>query len=115
MDGDRGRVVLDPASTEFPGLVMPAPSASEKSPSMTSGVVSCAFGPAVLELFPQIEVSHDYIRRCMDFMCILRLLREGEMLKTVLEDLCLGSGYHLFESNERARRALRLQTLSHWD
>jgi large subunit ribosomal protein L5 len=48
-----------PRVREFPGLVMPAPSASDKSTSMTSGVVSCGFGPDVLELFPQIEVNQD--------------------------------------------------------
>jgi large subunit ribosomal protein L5 len=48
-----------PRVREFPGLVMPTPSASEKSTSMTSGVVSCGFGPDVLELFPQIEVNQD--------------------------------------------------------
>jgi len=48
-----------PRVREFPGLVMPAPSASHKSTSMTSGVVSCGFGSAVLELFPQIEVNQD--------------------------------------------------------
>jgi len=56
-----------PRVREFPGLVMPAPSASEKSPSMTSGVVSCAFGPAVLELFPQIEVNQDLYSKMHGF------------------------------------------------
>jgi large subunit ribosomal protein L5 len=44
---------------EFPGLIMPAPSASAKSTSMMSSVVGCGFGSAVLELFPQIEVNQD--------------------------------------------------------
>ena len=98
-----------PGVREFPGLVIPAPSASEKSPSMTSGVVSCAFGPAVLELFPKLKSSRIYTRGCMGFMCILSLQREGRMLQIVLGHLYLSSRYPLFESNERARRALRLK------
>ena len=56
-----------PRVREFPGLVMPAPSASDKSPSMTSGVVSCGFGPDVLELFPQIEVNQDLYAKMHGF------------------------------------------------
>ena len=56
-----------PRVREFPGLVMPAPSASEKSTSMTSGVVSCGFGPDVLELFPQIEVNQDLYAKIHGF------------------------------------------------
>ena len=56
-----------PRVREFPGLVMPAPSVSEKSTSMTSGVVSCGFGPAVLELFPQVEVNQDLYTKMHGF------------------------------------------------
>ena len=56
-----------PRIREFPGLVMPAPSASNKSPSMTSGVVSCGFGMDVLELFPQVEVNQDLYSKMHGF------------------------------------------------
>ena len=56
-----------PRVREFPGLVMPAPSASNKSPSMTSGVVSCGFGMDVLELFPQVEVNQDLYSKMHGF------------------------------------------------
>ena len=56
-----------PRVREFPGLVMPAPSASNKSPSMTSGVVSCGFGIDVLELFPQVEVNQDLYTKMHGF------------------------------------------------
>ena len=56
-----------PRVREFPGLIMPAPSVSDKSTSMTSGVVSCGFGSAVLELFPQIEVNQDLYTKMHGF------------------------------------------------
>ena len=56
-----------PRVREFSGLAMPAPSASDKSTSMTSGVVSCGFEPAVLELFPQIEVNQDLYAKMHGF------------------------------------------------
>ncbi len=56
-----------PRVREFPALVLPAPSLSEKSTSMTSGVVSCGFGSAVLELFPQVEVNQDLYTKMHGF------------------------------------------------
>jgi hypothetical protein len=61
---------------------------------MTSGVVSCGFGSAVLELFPQIEVNQD---RSIPEVYVLQ--REGRMLKVVLDPLCLGSRYPLWEGS----------------
>jgi large subunit ribosomal protein L5 len=44
-----------PRLREWNGIVMPAPSASRDSPSMTSGVVSVGFGHEAAELFPQVR------------------------------------------------------------
>lgn len=56
-----------PRIREFPGLVMPAPSANTRSPSMYSGVVSCGFKADALELFPQIEVNQDLFTKLQGF------------------------------------------------
>ncbi|KAJ3486984.1 hypothetical protein NLI96_g3856 [Meripilus lineatus] len=48
-----------PRLREFPGLVMPAPSANPNTPSAASGVVSFGLPPEAMALFPQIEVNLD--------------------------------------------------------
>lgn len=48
-----------PRLREFPGLVMPAPSANPNTPSAASGVVSFGLPPEAMAMFPQIEVNLD--------------------------------------------------------
>ena len=79
---------------------------------MTSGVVSCGFGSAVLELFPQVEVNQDLSTKLHGFYVHFVTTASGKVLKTVLEPLCLGSRYRLFESNGMAGRVVRPQAFS---
>jgi len=44
-----------PRVREWSGIVMPAPSSSRDSPSMTGGVVSIGLRPEAVELFPQVS------------------------------------------------------------
>ncbi|EPQ54793.1 ribosomal protein L5, partial [Gloeophyllum trabeum ATCC 11539] len=48
-----------PRLREFPGFVMPAPSAQHFTPSSVSGVISVGLPPEAMGLFPQIEVNLD--------------------------------------------------------
>ncbi|KAJ7205995.1 ribosomal protein L5 domain-containing protein [Mycena pura] len=48
-----------PRLKDFPGIMLPPPSASEHSPSAVSGVVSIGLSPAAMAFFPQIEVNID--------------------------------------------------------
>nr|GAT56083.1 60S ribosomal protein L7 [Mycena chlorophos] len=48
-----------PRLKDFPGVMLPPPSASEQSPSAVSGVVTMGLDPQALAFFPQIEVNVD--------------------------------------------------------
>ncbi|KAJ6602248.1 60s ribosomal protein l7 [Mycena sp. CBHHK59/15] len=48
-----------PRLKDYPGIVLPPPSASDHSPSAVSGVVSFGLPPAAMNFFPQIEVNVD--------------------------------------------------------
>src|SRR5258706_1240176 len=73
---------------------------------MTSGVVSCGFGSAVLETCsPRSKSTGIYIRRCVGLSAFCHN-SEGEVLKIVLGPLGLGSRYRLFESNGSAGSAM---------
>jgi len=48
-----------PRIRDFPGLILPPPSASANSPSAVSGVVAFGLPPNAMGFFPQIEVNLD--------------------------------------------------------
>ncbi|KAI0060356.1 ribosomal protein L5 [Artomyces pyxidatus] len=48
-----------PRLREFPGLLLPAPTANMQTPSGVSGVVSFGLPPEAMGFFPQIEVNQD--------------------------------------------------------
>ncbi|KAJ7134221.1 60s ribosomal protein l7 [Mycena epipterygia] len=48
-----------PRIKDFPGIILPPPSASDHSPSAVSGVVSIGLPPTAFGFFPQVEVNLD--------------------------------------------------------
>ncbi|KDQ11481.1 hypothetical protein BOTBODRAFT_35355 [Botryobasidium botryosum FD-172 SS1] len=56
-----------PRMREFPGIVMPAPSATSNSVSAMSGVVAFGLPPTAMGLFPQVEINQDSYPRMHGF------------------------------------------------